>query len=85
MGPFLGTLNFRCRIIIRIQKGAIILTTIHFEPADSKSSCSSDDTDDCGMRIRSYLGCRPRHVTVAAEILLTHSSQLGIVLKSLPY
>ena len=28
-GPFLGTLNIRCRIIIRIQKGAIILTTTH--------------------------------------------------------
>ena len=28
-GPFLGTLNIRCRIIIGIQKGAIILTTTH--------------------------------------------------------
>ena len=28
-GPFLGTLNLRCRIIIRVQKGAIILTTTH--------------------------------------------------------
>ena len=28
-GPFLGTLNIRCRIIIGIQKGTIILTTIH--------------------------------------------------------
>ena len=27
--PFLGTLNIRCRIIIRTQKGTIILTTIH--------------------------------------------------------
>ena len=27
-GPFLGTLN-RCRIIIEIQKGTIILTTTH--------------------------------------------------------
>ena len=26
-GPFLGTLNIRCRIIIGIQKGTIILTT----------------------------------------------------------
>ena len=25
-GPFLGTLNIRCRIIIRTQKGTIILT-----------------------------------------------------------
>ena len=28
-GPFLGTLNIRCRIIIGTQKGAIILTTTH--------------------------------------------------------
>ena len=27
-GPFLGTLNITCRIIIGIQKGTIILTTI---------------------------------------------------------
>ena len=28
-GPFLGTLNICCHIIIRIQKGTIILTTTH--------------------------------------------------------
>ena len=28
-GLFLGTLNIRCRIIIRTQKGTIILTTPH--------------------------------------------------------
>ena len=28
-GPFLGTLNTRCRIIIGTQKGTIILTTTH--------------------------------------------------------
>ena len=28
-GPSLGTLNVRCRIIIRIQNGTIILTTAH--------------------------------------------------------
>ena len=28
-GPFLGTLNIRCRIIKRTQKGTIILTTTH--------------------------------------------------------
>ena len=27
--PFLGTLNVRCRIIIGIQKGTIILATSH--------------------------------------------------------
>ena len=28
-GPFLGTLNIRCRIIIGTQKGTTILTTTH--------------------------------------------------------
>ena len=28
-GPFLGTLNIRFRIIIRTQRGTIILTTTH--------------------------------------------------------
>ena len=28
-GPFLGTLNIRCRIIIGTQKGTIILTSTH--------------------------------------------------------
>ena len=28
-GPFLGTLNIRCRILIRTQIGTIILTTTH--------------------------------------------------------
>ena len=31
-GPFLGTLNSRCRIILRTQKGTIILTTTHMLP-----------------------------------------------------
>ena len=28
-GPFLGALNNKCRIIIGIQKGTIVLTTTH--------------------------------------------------------
>ena len=28
-GPFLGTLNTRCRIILRTKKGTLILTTTH--------------------------------------------------------
>ena len=28
-GPFLGTLNMSCRLMIEIQKGTIILTTSH--------------------------------------------------------
>ena len=35
-GPFLGTLNIRCRIITRIQKGTIILTTTHIKVAGEK-------------------------------------------------
>ena len=31
-GPFLGTPNIRCRIIIGIQKGTIIFTTNHMSP-----------------------------------------------------
>ena len=46
-GPFLGTLNNRCRIIIRTQKGTLILTTTHVlsvvlqDGADSGLSRSS--------------------------------------------
>ena len=31
-GPFLGTLDIRCRIIIGTQKGTILLTTIYITP-----------------------------------------------------
>ena len=34
-GPFLGTLNSRCRTIIGIQKGTIILTTTHIKSKGS--------------------------------------------------
>ena len=30
-GPFLGTLNIRCRIIVGTQKGTIILTTTNIK------------------------------------------------------
>ena len=33
-GPFLGTLNIRCRIIIGTQKGTIILTTTQISPGE---------------------------------------------------
>ena len=29
VGPFVGTLKIKCRIIIRTQEGTIILTTTH--------------------------------------------------------
>ena len=35
-GLFLGTLNIRCRSIIRNQKGTIILTTTHMEIMEEK-------------------------------------------------
>ena len=31
-GPFWGTLNNRCRIILGTQKGTIILRTTHMDP-----------------------------------------------------
>ena len=34
--PFLGALNARCRIIIGIQKGTIILTTTHMTKLGSR-------------------------------------------------
>ena len=40
-GPFLGTLNNRCRAIIGSQKGTIFLTTTHMwiqQPAASRIS-----------------------------------------------
>ena len=37
-GPFLGTLNIRCRIIIGIQKGTIILTTTQMSAENSTFS-----------------------------------------------
>ena len=30
-GPFLGTLNIRCRTILGTQKGTIVLTTTHMK------------------------------------------------------
>ena len=37
-GPFLGTLNHRCRTITGIQKGTIILTTTHIS-GSSRRDC----------------------------------------------
>ena len=36
-GPLLGALNIRCRIIIGIQKGTIILTTTHVHVSSTPS------------------------------------------------
>ena len=37
--PFLGSLHIRCRIIFRIQKGTIILTTTHMRVCCSELVC----------------------------------------------
>ena len=37
-GPFLGTLNIRCRIIMGTQKGTIILTTTHMNNSSSSGT-----------------------------------------------
>ena len=34
-GPLLGPLNTRCRILLRTQKGTIILTTTHMVVAET--------------------------------------------------
>ena len=39
-GPFLGTLNNKCRIIIRTQKGTIVLTTTHMDLPRSEPQSS---------------------------------------------
>ena len=41
-GPFLGTLNIRGRIIIRTQKGTIILTTTHMGTWASRKNYQGD-------------------------------------------
>ena len=43
-GPFLGTLNIRCRIIIGIQKGTIILTTTKMVQVCKKHLEAQDHT-----------------------------------------
>ena len=62
-GPFLGTLNIRCRIILGTQKGTIILTTTHLEAGAAMRQTeasdlgeflgwvSRDGTGGCGIRV----------------------------------
>ena len=35
-GPFLGTLNIRCRTIIRTQRGTRLLTTTHMGVSENR-------------------------------------------------
>ena len=37
-GPFLGTLNIRCRIVIGTQTGTVTLTTTHTSLAESNEN-----------------------------------------------
>ena len=42
-GPFLGTLNIRCRIIIGIQKWTIIFTTTHMNISRNRGGMKTYD------------------------------------------
>ena len=49
-GPFLGTLNIRCRIIIGIQKGTKILTTTQKTVVNSYSQAALGSHGRCSVR-----------------------------------
>ena len=53
-GPFLGTLNIRCRIIIGIQKGTIILTTTHMEKTRSEATESAHGAPKIFIAMRAF-------------------------------
>ena len=55
MAPFLGTLNIRCRILIRTQQGTLILTTTHMHTRPDRRSPTSDPE-----RWHLYVGRMPR-------------------------
>ena len=42
-GPFLGTLNIRCRIRVGIQKGSIILITTHIGFLQGHDTCPFEE------------------------------------------
>ena len=56
-GPFLGTLNIRCRIIVGVRKGTIILTTTHM----SYSQHLLQNLMDTGSLIRTIFGTIPSY------------------------
>ena len=51
MIPFWGTLNIRCRIIIGIQKGTIILTTTHIAVTYYYVVTAMDDEQQLQQRL----------------------------------
>ena len=55
-GPFLGTLNTRCRIIIGIQKGTVMLTTTHIHPEVGKSPYGGvSEKNRCFFGVMDYI------------------------------
>ena len=87
-GPFLGTLNNRCRIIIGTQKGTIILTTTHLghtRPDVQFAICilsgkmQSPTTASMKMLIRvvSYLASVPEIGFVIKPFWLRRQAPLG--------
>ena len=54
-GPFLGTLNIRCRIIIETQKGTIILTsTPCIEGVPERPLKGYEKKGERGVRVRGW-------------------------------
>ena len=57
--PFLGALNIRCRIIMGIHKGTIILTATHLIVARNQEMKAQRDA----RAIRGALGSRESEIT----------------------
>ena len=80
-GPFLGTLNNRCRIIIGTQKGTLILTTTHILQAGSSSRFL--DNLGCplisGLGFGVYLGCQEGVGLTALESWLCFREHIVIL------
>ena len=55
-GPFLSTLNIRCRIIMRIHQGTIFSTTTHMEPAGAPCYFGEDRLRGCRFVVRTSKG-----------------------------
>ena len=48
-GPFMGTLNNKCRVIIRTQKGTLILTSRHITLIEACSKTLQELPDAAGL------------------------------------
>ena len=67
-GPFLGTLNNRCRIIIGTQKGTIILTTTHMRVPQRKSVGSAVNT--LGLKVQALARFLSNPLIIRAPLFL---------------